>query len=241
MNNDDLNFKNGNPGAVRFGNFINYYQFHPPDKRVVLLPEDIWPVYSTRAGKNYNILDVGCNAGDLTVAIYSFFKNTINIKNCKVLGFDIDPTLIQRAVEKYNSSDVTFKCIDIMNDDHFGEIERYLSELNCNKFDVVFCFSISMWIHLNHGDDGLKLFLSKVSKLTDFLVIEPQPWKCYRTAIKRLKQSNCEFPKFKELKIRQNIEDYIENFIVNECRLLKVAESVRTDWGRKILFFKKES
>jgi hypothetical protein len=37
-----------------------------------------------------------------------------------------------------------------------------------------------MWIHLNHGDDGLWAFLEQVSSMTDHLIVEPQPWKCYR-------------------------------------------------------------
>ena len=28
------------PGAARHGNFINYYEFHPPEERLKLLPED---------------------------------------------------------------------------------------------------------------------------------------------------------------------------------------------------------
>merc|ERR1711971_1168784 len=29
------------PGAARHGNFINYYEFHPPEERLRLLPDDM--------------------------------------------------------------------------------------------------------------------------------------------------------------------------------------------------------
>lgn len=54
---DDLNFKGGNPGSVRYGNFINYYQFHPPNNRLKLLPCNIWD------NTHFQGLDLGCNAG----------------------------------------------------------------------------------------------------------------------------------------------------------------------------------
>lgn len=54
----DLNFHGKNPGAVRYGNFINYYQFHPVENRLKLLPFHIWKKDEAFFG-----LDVGCNAG----------------------------------------------------------------------------------------------------------------------------------------------------------------------------------
>lgn len=58
---EELNFKSNNPGAVRHGNFINYYQFHPAENRIKVLPtsEDIW----NSEGETFVCLDIGCNAG----------------------------------------------------------------------------------------------------------------------------------------------------------------------------------
>lgn len=53
-----LNFRGGNPGAVQYGNFINYYQFNLPKNRLELLPTNIWNVKDQFFG-----LDVGCNSG----------------------------------------------------------------------------------------------------------------------------------------------------------------------------------
>lgn len=55
---DQLKFRGENPGAVQFGNFINYYQFNPVENRLKLLPIDIWD-----PNKLFFGLDIGCNAG----------------------------------------------------------------------------------------------------------------------------------------------------------------------------------
>lgn len=55
---EDLQFKGGNPGAVQYGNFINYYNFHPPSERINLLPKNVLNIKDP-----YEIFDIGCNAG----------------------------------------------------------------------------------------------------------------------------------------------------------------------------------
>lgn len=49
------------PGAMRFGNFINYYQFHPPEDRIRLLTAEIWDLFNLDG--DLTCLDVGCNCG----------------------------------------------------------------------------------------------------------------------------------------------------------------------------------
>ena len=51
------------PGAARHGNFINYYEFHPPEERLKLLPEDFGSRVAPEEGRAALVLDVGCNAG----------------------------------------------------------------------------------------------------------------------------------------------------------------------------------
>ncbi|KAJ8932219.1 hypothetical protein NQ314_014829 [Rhamnusium bicolor] len=102
MENENLQFKGGNPGAVQYGNFINYYQFHPPAERLKLLPQKIW-----NNEKPCIALDIGCNAGNLTVALHSFLKNNV-MEDCSILGVDIDPVLIRRAEESYSSDNISF-------------------------------------------------------------------------------------------------------------------------------------
>lgn len=48
-------------------------------------------------------------------------------------------------------------------------------------------FSMTMWMHLHHGDEGLGTFLTRCCARTRCLLVEPQPWKCYKSAKRRLK------------------------------------------------------
>ena len=60
------------PGAARHGNFINYYEFHPPEERLRLLPDDFGRRISPEQGATL-VLDVGCNAG-VSSPSSSFFQ-----------------------------------------------------------------------------------------------------------------------------------------------------------------------
>lgn len=59
---EDLGYVNGDPGAVRHGNFINYYAFNPASERISHLPIDIWTVEQEYAS-SLACLDIGCNSG----------------------------------------------------------------------------------------------------------------------------------------------------------------------------------
>ena len=67
-----------NPGAARFGNFINYYQFNPPENRLKFLPANLssMVVGGKGQGQPMTVLDVGCNAGvSISMAILTYFLN----------------------------------------------------------------------------------------------------------------------------------------------------------------------
>ncbi|XP_008483186.1 pre-miRNA 5'-monophosphate methyltransferase [Diaphorina citri] len=223
------NDKDGfDPGAMMFGNFINYYQFHPPEDRIKLLTSHIWEQLELEKQEGPIVcLDVGCNCGDLTESLYDnleeIITSTSDRKQIKVLGIDIDGTLVIRANEKNNHDNIQYKCLDIMQPGAMEYLNKYVIEAKKNglekddqrnetestkevkdldvketglgtkvstnpttKFNVVFCFSVTMWIHLNHGDQGLLEFLDKISSLGKYLILENQLWKCYRNAQRRI-------------------------------------------------------
>lgn len=50
------------------------------------------------------------------------------------------------------------------------------------EYDIIMCLSVSKWIHLNFGDEGLKRMFQRVFKQLrpgGKFVFEPQPWKSY--------------------------------------------------------------
>jgi hypothetical protein len=97
-----------------------------------------------------------------------------------------------------------------------------------------------MWIHLNYGDEGLVRFLKEASERTEVLVVEPQPWKCYKSAIRRMKKLKEDiFKEWHNLKIRETVEEEIERILTKDCGFEKIFESEKSSWGRKILVMKK--
>jgi 7SK snRNA methylphosphate capping enzyme len=61
----------------------------------------------------------------------------------------------------------------------FGRLDKHRE-----RFDVIFCFSVTKWVHLNWGDKGLHTLFRRVYETlpddgTGLFVLEPQPWKSY--------------------------------------------------------------
>jgi hypothetical protein len=56
-------------------------------------------------------------------------------------------------------------------------------------FHLTTIFSTTIWIHIHSGDDGLYAFLTRACNHTQkYIIIEPQPSKCYRKANVRLRK-----------------------------------------------------
>ncbi|KAI9460773.1 Bicoid-interacting protein 3-domain-containing protein [Boletus coccyginus] len=71
---------------------------------------------------------------------------------------------------------VTFRTTDWVTEDAAADEPTY---------DVVIAFSITKWIHLNHGDEGLVTFFRRahrVLKPGGAFVVEPQAWETYGKA-----------------------------------------------------------
>ncbi|XP_060620195.2 RNA 5'-monophosphate methyltransferase [Anolis sagrei] len=239
-------------GAAPYGNFPDYSRFHPPEGRLRLLPaallSQLFP--SPRAGPLLG-LDVGCNSGELSTALYSHllgFGKSEASQGCSVpekdlclLCCDIDPGLIERA-KKYSPfpGAISYATLDIMDTDAREVLlSSYLSRFGRFAFDICFCMSVTMWIHLNHGDSGLVKFLSCLASQCTYLLIEPQPWKCYRAAARRLRKlGRNDFDHFRSLTISGNMAEEITQILTKGCAMELVCCFGSTSWDRSLLLFK---
>lgn len=239
-----MEHRDGDPGAVQYGNFKNYYQFNSASERVKLLPAaNIWleqmdPSLNVEM-KPYLVLDVGCNCGVFTQLLHGFLQAQLQ-RPVHVLGVDIDERLIERAqLENTCPASISYFCGDVLSADSFdATVASFLQQQQRDKFDAICCYSITMWIHLNHHDGGLQRFLSKLSGLAELLVVEPQPWKCYQTAERRLKRAGETFPLFRELKWRSDVEQQIQKFMEQQLGRRNIYESTPTKWQRRICFYR---
>lgn len=76
---------------------------------------------------------------------------------------------------------VTFRCEDFAKGDGRSVSEK-------RKYDVVLCLSVTKWVHIAHGDDGLiRLFAAMRDCLKDdgCLILEPQLKRSYKIARQR--------------------------------------------------------
>ncbi|CAM2094855.1 RNA 5'-monophosphate methyltransferase [Caretta caretta] len=239
------------PGAAPFGNFPNYSRFHPPEGRVRLLPPALLGRLFPAGPSPLLGLDVGCNSGELSVALYRHLlglqeneaspDQPVVGKILNLLCCDIDAALIERA-ERCSPfpGSISYATLDVM-DTGARELflSSYLSRFSRSTFDIGFCMSVTMWIHLNHGDDGLVEFLSYLSSLCKYLLIEPQPWKCYRAAARRLRKlGRNDFDHFRSLAINGDMAERITQILTEDGAMELVCCFGSTSWDRSLLLFK---
>lgn len=227
------------PGAARFGNFINYYTFNSVSMRLKTIPTDLL----LHLQKSQIVcLDIGCNSGELTTGLYSHLTSELtNNTDVFILGIDLDSDLITRSKESNKYTDhIIFEKMDIMQDSSISQLQSFLQKYNKTKFDMITCFSTTMWIHLHHGDDGLNKFLQTISKLATLLLIEPQEWKSYKSAVRRMTRLNQKIFKLEKLKIR-DITYHLLQFFPKECYKQFNICLGETSWGRNMFLFQGHS
>uniref|UniRef100_A0A8D2J0E5 RNA methyltransferase n=1 Tax=Varanus komodoensis TaxID=61221 RepID=A0A8D2J0E5_VARKO len=242
-------------GAAPFGNFPDYSRFHPPEGRVRLLPaallSELFP--NPRTGPLLG-LDVGCNSGELSIALYRHLselqeskispEHSMAGKDLRLLCCDIDAGLIERAKQcSPFPGSISYATLDIMDSSaREALLSCYLSRFGRSTFDICFCMSVTMWIHLNHGDSGLVKLLSCLASKCIYLLIEPQPWKCYRAAARRLRKlGRSDFDHFRSLTINGNMAEKITQILTEDCAMELVCCFGSTSWDRNILLFKSKA
>jgi 2-polyprenyl-3-methyl-5-hydroxy-6-metoxy-1,4-benzoquinol methylase len=237
----------------RIGNFHNYYSFHPPSNRLQHMGEILQYLRDTSSHKRrcssdgderalqssaFQYCDLGCNEGDLTIEIAKALQGALQ-QPVEFKGMDIDEELIDRANVKWSDEEGLvgrFESANICTD-----LEGKLDD---NSIDLITLLSTTMWIHVHAGDAGLKRVLEQLCrKSRRYLIIEPQPSKCYRNAMIRLRKMGR--PEIdvssKRLTWRPKLDEEIEKTFNLYSFYRVFGGKERTSWNRSIHLYEKRS
>ena len=129
----------------QFGNFHSYYNFHPSEERLKLIPGDFFYSIWLESGspKLFVLFDIGCNDGNLTIGLYDRACRELEHLGCTcyMLGIDIDEELIISANKQYNLTykNVTFQVANIVEEElkTSPTINNYLRSIQIHRFHFV--------------------------------------------------------------------------------------------------------
>jgi Bicoid-interacting protein 3 (Bin3) len=143
-----------------------------------------------------------------------------------VTGLDLDPILIERAQckfqdlqqqERSSKIQANFRAVDVLQQ---GIPEDTLAGATTapDSFaaDMTTLFSTTMWIHIHGGDEGLRRVLRQICESTRYwILLEPQPSKCYGTAATRLRRMGLEplDVSSDRLQLRPHVEESIAEIL----------------------------
>lgn len=199
-----------------YGNYSGYYGYRL-EKNI----EDVRLSALMNYADLFNgkeLLDIGCNDGSLTIALAKRFS--INF----IVGIDIDAKLIARArnnvtletqaIQNNNDKNVTIETKFPQNI-AFKQFNYVLSndnllDLEEPRYDTILCLSVTKWIHLNFGDDGLTRAFKRMHrslKENGTLILEAQNWNSYKRRKTLTPEINVHF---KNIKLRpEHFHEYL--------------------------------
>ncbi|KAF7819787.1 putative RNA methyltransferase At5g51130 [Senna tora] len=131
-----------------------------------------------KAVKSESSVKTSTKASKLRVEDQEDGNSENNSENCITASSNEELKEISRelsSTKKRDLSDVvSFRKENVVRNPHPPE--------KC--YDTILCLSVTKWVHLNWGDDGLLTLFAKIWKLLQpggILVLEPQPWKSYES------------------------------------------------------------
>ncbi|KAG1698771.1 hypothetical protein DVH05_014726 [Phytophthora capsici] len=120
---------------------------------------------------------------------------------------------------------VIFKREDVVSDAHAGK-----------SYDFITCFSVTKWIHLFHGDEGIKKVFSKIYELLapgGRLILEPQPWKSYHKRKFTSEVTAANYPKI-QLRPKDFPKHLTESVGFRTCELLEICQTSSKGFRRPV-------
>ena len=179
--------KNASREKFIYGNYSQYYGYRNADKDFHDIRLDVFAQHK-EIFNGKQVLDIGCNSGFITMEVAKQFE----VKS--IIGLDIDKSLINQATKTLTKHK---KSLPMNNDfkrqnkfpfnisfvhGNYVLKDDVLLEIETEQFDVILCLSITKWIHLNFGDNGLKQAFQRMFlqlRPQGKLILEPQPFDNY--------------------------------------------------------------
>jgi 7SK snRNA methylphosphate capping enzyme len=97
-------------------------------------------------------------------------------------------------------------------------------------------FSVTKWIHLFHGDEGIKKVFAKIYELLSpggRLVLEPQPWKSYHKRKFTSEVTAANYPKI-QLRPKDFPKYLVETVGFRSCEFLEVCQTSAKGFRRPV-------
>ncbi|KAK7094034.1 hypothetical protein V1264_007709 [Littorina saxatilis] len=250
--------------VFKYGNYYRYYGYRTPemesDFRLRYFKMDWFE------GKD--VLDIGCNSGHVTLAIAQLFHpqkivgmdidpNLIrvarqNIKSYQTLANQNETKKYPVSMSEYgpieplpaltNPSNYFPKNIMFMQGNYVLDRDEQLNYVK-QEYDTILALSITKWIHLNTGDEGLKRAFARMFQQLrpgGRLILEPQAWVSYR---RRKKLTETIYKNYNSIKLRpEEFSDYLLNQ-VGFCKreVIGVPAHPSKGFQRQLLLFTKFS
>lgn len=192
----------------QYGNYNRYYGYRNGPQRIDSRLESL----KIEWFENKDVLDIGCNVGHVTLQIARDFRPNKIIgldidkdliktarKNARHYiksdstqeDFPISLPLFHGPLAPATtsiSSDCTESSSKFPNNIFFVQGNYVLEndqllDVQQPEYDCILCLSLTKWIHLNWGDDGLKRVFKRIFaqlKPDGRLILETQPWSSYK-------------------------------------------------------------
>ncbi|WFD31551.1 hypothetical protein MSPP1_002590 [Malassezia sp. CBS 17886] len=136
-------------------------------------------------------------------------------------------------------NNIRFVVGDWVAADKAGDTNRAIGADDARGYDLILCFSLTKWVHLNQGDAGLVRFFARIAACLregGIVALEVQPWRSYDQARSVSKEIRSAYTR---LALLPNDFDWVLTHVLRLTRLGPVAEGTGFGFRRPVVLYRK--